>query len=160
MVNNLFYTPFESRVVRLTHLAAFIAFTLGTNRLSAQQTPAKLPDQVAKKVVMQTKLVNQLWKGQGNVIVGRLEISQNIDPQQIASRTVLFGDGWFAARLYSGRTLTFLPHGFKPIEIKPPQDAPLVFDAGTIKLELVDKNDLSKVRGIAAFPESSERRRI
>jgi hypothetical protein len=154
------HTQFKSRDFCLASWATIIALTVATSGRAADSTPPELPDQVAKKVAMQTKMVNQLWKGQGNVVVGKLEIPPNVDPQQIAARTVLLNDGWFAARLFAGRTLCFRAHGYKSIDIQPPQNAPLVYDAGTIKLEAVDKKDLTTVRGIANFPKGFEGNRI
>jgi hypothetical protein len=56
--------------------------------------------------------------------------------------------------------LSFRAHGFKPVDIQPPPGAPLIYNAGTIKLDAVDKKDLTTVRGIAAFPKGSEGNRI
>jgi hypothetical protein len=146
--------------IRLAIATSSLALAIGTNSLADEPATAKFPKRVAEKIASQTKLAAQLWKGQGNVVVGKLEIPPNVDPEQIASRTVLFDDGWFVARLYRGRKLTFLAHGFKPIEIEPPQDAPPLYDAGTIKLEAIGKSDLTTVRGIAVLPKGSDDTRI
>jgi len=153
-------TQFKSRGFRVASLATFVALMVATTIPAADPTPPKLPDQVAKKVAMQTEMINRLWKGQGNVVVGKLEIPPNVDPHQIATRTILLNDGWFAARLFPERTLCFRAHGYKPVDIQPPQGAPLIYDAGTIKLEPVEKKDLTSIRGIAAFPKGSEGNRI
>ncbi len=153
-------TQFASLRTKLAGFISIVALMIGHICLAAEPATSKLPKKVAEKVAAQTKSVFQLWKGQGNVIVGKLEIPQNLDQQQIASRTVLLDDGWFVARLYRGRKLTFLAHGYKPFEIEPPQDALPLYDAGTIKLEAVDNKDLTTVRGIAAFPKGFNGNRI
>src|SRR3954447_12944264 len=123
MVTKPLNRHFDSRVVKFAPLATFIALIVGTSCLAAEPVAAELPAQVAKKVAMQTKLVQQLWKGQGNVIVGKLDMPPGVDRQQIASRTLLLNDGWFAARLFPGRTLSVRAHGYKSVDIQPPEGA-------------------------------------
>lgn len=153
-------TRFKLRRIVRASLATILALTIGNRGLAADLPQPELPQQVARKVALQTKLVQQLWKGQGNVVVGKLDIPLSVDRQQIASRTVLLNDGWFACRLFAGRKLSFRAHGYKPVDIQPPPGAPLVYSAGTIKLETVDNKDLTTIRGIAAFPKGYEGKRI
>jgi hypothetical protein len=160
MVTTHVGTRLELRCIMLAGLAAILAPAIGNGSLAADVTPPELPQQVAKKIAMQTKLIQQLWQGQGNVIVGKLDIPPSVDRQQIASRTVLLNDGWFAARLFAGRKLAFRVHGYKPVDIQPLLGAPLVYNAGILKLEAVDNKDLTTVRGIATFPKDFEGNRI
>src|SRR5207247_1945062 len=97
--------------IKLAGFVAFVALPIGRCSFGADPAPRELPAQVAKKAALQSKLVKQLWDGKGKVVVGKLEIPPEVDPRQIASRTMLLNDGWFAARLYAGRTLTFRAHG-------------------------------------------------
>jgi hypothetical protein len=160
MVTKRLGRRFEMRRIMLVVVGTILALAIGNGSLAADLPQPEFPQQVAKKVAMQTKLVQQLWQGQGNVVVGKLDIPPSLDRQQIASRTVLLNDGWFAARLFASRKLSFRAHGFKPIDIQPRLDAPFVYNAGTIKLEAVDNKDLTTVRGIAAFPKGFEGNRI
>src|SRR5262249_15126800 len=120
----------------------------------------ELPQNVAKKVTAQTDFVHRLWQGNGNVVVGKLEIPLVVDRQRVASRTILMPDDWFAARLFRGRTLTFRAHGFTSVDITPPEGAPLVYDVGTIKLEPIDKDALTSVHATAAVPEGYDCKRM
>ncbi len=160
MLVTLFRTPSDLRGVNCTVIAMLLAAALSMSSYAAEPAPRELPPQVAKKAAMQARFVQQQWKGQGHVVIGKLDIPPEIDPGQIASRTILLKDGWFAARLYTGRTLTFRAHGFRSVDIQPPDHAPLLFDAGTIKLEPIDNDKLTTVRGVANFPQLSTGKRI
>jgi hypothetical protein len=160
MATKLVLSQIERCCLQFARSATFAAVMIASVCLAAESPPVELPNQVAKKVEMQTRMIKQLWKGQGNVVVGKLQTPSDVDPQQIAARTILLNDGWFAARLFPARTLSFRAHGYKPIDIQPPKDAPLVYNVGTIKLEAVDKKDLTTVRGIATSPKEFEGKRI
>src|SRR5829696_8589145 len=64
MVAKALTTRFQSHRTKLVHLATFMVLAVSSNCLAADSAPRELPVQVAKKIAMQTKLVQQLWKGQ------------------------------------------------------------------------------------------------
>jgi hypothetical protein len=76
--------------------------------------------------------VSRRWQGQGSVIIGKLDIPENVT---VASRTRLFPDGSFAAAVAPNRELIFYAHGYEPIRAS-------VYDTGTLRFITPEKRDL------------------
>ena len=107
--------------------------------------------------------IKRIWRGQGDVILGRLEIP---DETKVSSRVPIRKDGSFCTPLYFGRKLMFYAHGYDALEAyhlpKPkvwrPRPEAAVFDVGQLVLEKSKENDLRNLKVLPVLIDDGEKK--
>lgn len=104
--------------------AAAVLFVIFSVPVRGQVPPPVLEKAQEEKEVF----LNELWRGLGRVVVGRVELQDPTDKTLIVSRTEILDEGYFAAALYPSRQLCFRAHGYEPLNVSFPSGfEPIVF---------------------------------
>jgi len=135
--------------IRSTILALVVSgIVVGCVPASSGETSLNdLPEDISNKARESSHFIDEVWYGQGKVVVGRLTIPGGVSVETIASRTILSPDGYFAAAVYPGRTLELLAHGYGPIVIRVPSNASRIYRIDPISLKRLPDAELASVRG-------------
>ena len=97
--------------------------------------PCAAQDQVelAASIDSELRMVNDVWKGGGKVIVGKIS---PLPEEQISCRFLMHSDGQFCTAVADGRTLTFYAHGYDPLIVRDLRNfQPQVLNAGTLSMQ-------------------------